>query len=97
METHPPRELVSLTALRERFAAIAHRTSLLEPAERAALRHSVCTAARELKDQLDTPECVVIRVRQLAREAGIPVGGDRLMEEVVRWCLAEYFGKAVGS
>jgi hypothetical protein len=66
--------------------------SVLSRAEASELHEQVCNVVRDLRAAGELPERVIVIIRQTAREEKIDDAGDGLLDEVVKWCIAEYFG-----
>lgn len=81
----------SMTELRSVFASLADHTSLASDDELAELRERVCRVVGDLREAYALPEEIIVRIRRVATEEGLGASGDRLLREVVKWCLEEYF------
>jgi hypothetical protein len=55
------------------------------------LRDQVCGVVQELKRNGSDPEQVVLAIKELATEANPSIAGSRLLYEMVKWCVEEYF------
>ena len=55
------------------------------------LRDKLCAVVHELKDGGMAPEQVVLAVKAIAREANASLVGSRLIDELTKWCIEEYF------
>jgi len=92
-------------AIRDR---LAHMASPLDRRELAGVRELVSQYVAVLHDRGLPPERVITAVKQLAREAGLRASAsqalgetswtdeDRLLAELVRWCIAQYFQAPAG-
>jgi len=61
------------------------------------LRDQVFAVVAEMKARGRPPEQVLLAVKTIATEVGVSNGGMRLLDAIVRWCLAEYFRLAEQS
>jgi hypothetical protein len=91
VQTQPPQEPASLVALRRTFASIAGHAALVSRAEVALLREQATDVVHDLKNAGELPERVIVIVRHAARDEKIDGAGDLLLDDVVNWCIAEYF------
>ena len=92
MQTHRSREPASLALLRRTFASVAGHVSVLSRAETSEVHEQVCNVVRDLKAAGELPERVIVIIRHAARDEKIDGAGDGLLNDVVKWCIAEYFG-----
>ena len=77
--------------LRAALSAVSPAVAIGEPELLAPLREKVCALVDELKADGMTPEQVILAAKRIATEAGVGLAGARLLEEVVRWCVEQYF------
>ncbi len=84
------RRTPAVLGLTRAFAAIRSGSSPTDE-QREEVRTHVCALTDEMKQAGYAPERVIIKVRALARAAGIDGFADPLVSEAVRWCLDRYF------
>lgn len=82
---------------------LAHMAIPLDSRELAGVRELVSRYVVALHDRGVPPERVITSVKQLAREAGLHASAnqtlgesswtdeDRVLADLVRWCIAQYF------
>jgi hypothetical protein len=59
----------------------------------APLQKMVCGVVDELKPTGMPPERVLLAIKEIAQQAGVAPAGNRLVEQMVKWCLERYFAK----
>jgi hypothetical protein len=75
-------------ALRETLRTLSVAAALANP---EPLRKQVCELVSELKKSGMTPERVVLTVKALVFEANREVAEVGLLQQIVRWCIEQYF------
>lgn len=80
----------AILGLTRALAAIRSSSSPTDE-QREEVRTHVCALTDEMKQAGHPPERIIIKVRALARAAGIDGFADPLVSEAVRWCLDRYF------
>jgi hypothetical protein len=79
------------SALRDAFIAIRPRIAALTQSDIQYLRGRVSMLVRAMQSQGTLPERVTDIVRQIATGSGVAIAGDPVLEDAVRWCIAEYY------
>ena len=80
--------------LRALFTPFALKTDdHLATGDLQGLEECVRAAVRELRAEGLMPEHIIIRLRRIAKSAGLGVS-DLLLERLVRWSVNEYFASA---
>ena len=81
----------SVLALTRAFAAVPTHSVPLTEDERSDLQGKVCALTDEMKQTGAPPERVIIKIRTLARAAGLDGFANALVGDAVRWSLERYF------
>lgn len=81
----------AVLALTRAFAAVPTHSVPLTEDERSDLQGKVCALTDEMKQTGAPPERVIIKIRTLARAAGLDGFADALVGDAVRWSLDRYF------
>ena len=91
-------------ALRVSLASLAARSDVLGASDQVGLRERVFAAVDELKSMGWPIERVVVRLKEVALEAGFrpartpsppssqPHDREAVVSDVVRWCIERYYG-----
>lgn len=87
-------QTTALETLRAALTNVAPFAPYLTASQADLLRGKVCDAVDELKDSGAQPERVIIVVKGIFEQVGITGSGRRLLEDVTRWCIQRYFGRA---
>jgi hypothetical protein len=87
-------------AVRESFKTLAHQPPSSEAVEEALFRQRICAAVDELKTMGWPIERIIVRVKELAAEAGVRLGSSPRGREThpaianaVLWCVDRYYEK----
>jgi hypothetical protein len=78
-------------ALRDAFIAIRPRIAALTQSDIQYVRGRVSMLVRAMQSQGTLPERVTDIVRQIATESGVTIAGHQVLEDAVRYCVAEYY------
>jgi hypothetical protein len=90
-------QLPASSALREALTGLRPVVYTVDPVMLEPLHEKVCGVVDELKEAGLTPEHVVLAIKRIADEAGLGVVGRRLIDQMIRWCLAHYFAESTGD
>jgi hypothetical protein len=85
-------------AVRASLRTIAANKAAPSASDTDALKKLICAAVDELKGMGWPIERIIIHVKEVASEAGLPrhsdpAGREAIVSDVVRWCIDRYFGK----
>lgn len=75
-------------ALRSTLGALDVTATLANP---ETLRERVCAVVEELKKTGMAPEHVILAIKGIVYEANMRVADTRLIDEMVKWCIKQYF------
>jgi hypothetical protein len=80
-------------ALRQVLARLLPHALILSEPERELLRGKVCAFVDARKHDGVPPERVIVEMRRVVALVGATASADRLVGEMVRWCIERYFGE----
>jgi hypothetical protein len=73
------------------FVTLAERRSPPSEDDVTRLHRQTCAAVDELKAAGTSPERIVIQLKGLAADTGIQWTNRGLYDQLIGWCLAQYF------
>ncbi|MGH7617810.1 MAG: hypothetical protein ACREPM_11320 [Gemmatimonadaceae bacterium] len=53
----------------------------------------MCAVVQDMKGEGTLPEHIIVMVRRVAIDAGFMAMGDRVLEQVIMWCVDEYYSE----
>jgi len=84
----------ALDALRVALQSVSTTTRAPNTFELDQLRRRVCDAVEELRHYGLPAERVVVVIKQLAADAGFGRHNDASREQLVSWCIDQYYARS---
>ena len=86
-----PTEQSATAALHEALSGIDTTAYYAKPDMLGPLHKKVCAVVDELKITGSSPEHIIVVIKGIASEANIGLAGTRLVDQMVKWCIEQYF------